>query len=195
MPTHPLCRYLLERRPVAQPSATDDDAAEAGRPLDSRDNPDGNRKRARGQNKARKFHWANDEVKLCQSLSHVPRESLFATTPCDYAERAGGDARGGNARGGRGGRRGGRNRNQEREEAAKADAPVEGEAKPEGEAKAEDGPPAAKELPRCAFAHDLREYLQHKAADIEGVCPSFAVRGYCARFVVPRERVGGADGV
>jgi tRNA-dihydrouridine synthase 3 len=35
-------------------------------------------------------------------------------------------------------------------------------------------------IPRCAFVHNLREYLKHKAADIEGVCPAWQARGVCA---------------
>jgi len=172
-------RYILERKPVAV--AVDDDAAEASHRNESEStgNVEGGKKR-RGQNKARKFHWANDEFKLCQSLCHVPREGLFDTTVCEYAANAMQDGRGARNKG-RSGKKGGRNNRNIEREAAHQDATQSTEALPtqkkEKEALGEGDPNA---IPRCAFVHNLREYLKHKAADIEGVCPAWQARGVCA---------------
>jgi tRNA-dihydrouridine synthase 3 len=69
------------------PTATviDDDAAEGDTGTSSTKTARTAKHQNRGQNKARKFHFAQDEVKLCQSLSHVLREGLFESTPCSYA--------------------------------------------------------------------------------------------------------------
>jgi len=168
------CRFIVQHKPLSAPApAATDDAAEISHRADTEVGGD-RRNRKRGQNKARQFHFANDDVKLCQSLTHIPRESLFDAAPCEYAVNA---AREGKSishkwqRGGRGGRRGGR-----------GGRPVIVESEPaEPGAAAEPEPETASAgNPKCAFAHNLREYLHHKAKDIDGVCPLFEERGYCA---------------
>ncbi|CCX11323.1 hypothetical protein FPQ18DRAFT_292412 [Pyronema domesticum] len=168
--------FLIVRKPVAP--VVDDDAAEASHHAEG-DNADSRGKKNRGQNKARKFHFSNEEHKLCQSYTHIPRESLFATAICDYAVNAaekGPSNRGANGRHKKGGRR---DRNAEATdfEAEQTEAKVE---EPEVKAEQTEAAPEEKARPLCAFEHNLREYLARKPADIEGVCPAFQERGMCA---------------
>lgn len=163
-------------------AVADDDEAEAARHTEGGDNRGDRRgKRERGQNKARKFHFAKDELKLCNSLILIPRESLFVETVCEFAANAGARRSDNPARGGRGGRGRGRgrggwkgDRNAERENEVKEEVKeVVKEESAEVEVKQE-GPKL------CAFSHTLRDYLAEKREDIDSVCPVWEARGWCA---------------
>ena len=170
-------RFLVKRESVGPETTIDDDAAEASHhrrdgAAGSGTGGGGGAKKRRGQNKARKFHWATDEVKLCQSLGRVPRESLFASTVCEYAAVAAArtaQSRGGNKKGQEDGGGEGGHKAEEGSGGGGGDTIAA-----KGETEKEEPPP------RCAFVHDLREYLKHKAADIGGVCPAWQARGECA---------------
>ncbi|KAL7274565.1 tRNA-dihydrouridine synthase 3 [Rhizina undulata] len=157
--------FLLHRRPSAVPARVpDDDAAEAG-DAEGKDAGESKGKRKRGQNKGRKFQFDNDELRLCHSLVTVVRESDFENTVCEYAANAPeGGPRTKNPRGR--GNKNRRGRDEEEEEKAEEAGKAEGEPESEGKKK-------------CAFSHDLREYLAAKRGDLEGPCPVYAVRGTC----------------
>lgn len=113
-------------------------------------------------------------MKLCQSLVTVPREGLFKDTICEYAVKGAEREANGGGRGGRGGKRGGRGgRGKGRQEEEKVEA--EGEVKEEGEKV-----PVDPKTLKCKSEHDLRTYLAAKSEDVEGVCPVFEQRGWCA---------------
>lgn len=164
-----LSRFLVPReKKVVVVPAVDDDAAEAS-PRDARDSRDGGRKKKdRGQNKARRFHFANDEVKLCQSLVLVQREGQFETSVCQFAANAPKDEFG-NKKPKKGGR--GHSKKQQDSEVVEPTRDATGEG-------VEAAP--AKGTERCHFEHNLREYLKHKKPDVEGVCSIWEKRGTCA---------------
>ena len=171
LPAH---RYLLPKARKA--ISADDDAAEAAHHYQEAENSGGGKKRKheRGQNHARKFHFANDAVKLCNSLVMVPRESLFEGTVCEFALNARPKGQKTKQRGKNGGS--GKKRKGEEAEAGEG----------AGEAKAMEGKEEEKWVQpdglskKCGFSHNLREYLKSKRDDSEGVCPVWEVRGYCA---------------
>ncbi|KAH8152479.1 uncharacterized protein LAJ45_03319 [Morchella importuna] len=168
--------FLVLSTPRIDPSTVaNDDNAEAAR--HEGDDRDRGKKRDRGQNKARKFHFAKESVKLCNSFVLLPRESLFASAACEFA--GGTSARWNNAADKRGKGRGkgkGGNRGQEQEAPEKVEEQKEeaGGEKKEGETEA----PPARQL--CAYTHVLRDYLKSKKEDIDGVCPVWEKRGWCA---------------
>ncbi|TGZ85170.1 FMN-linked oxidoreductase [Ascodesmis nigricans] len=186
--------FLVQRSATTgNPTATtSDDAAEASGTVsrvdarDSRDNNKPNKKKQKGgQNKARKFHFSQDEVKLCQSLVTVERESEFEGTVCEFAVMG---AERDKEKGGRGRNEGKRGRNR-RGRRGEREKEVEEESKQEDGVKQEEadvvmedaGEGEKKAAPlRCKFEHGLRKYLEHKKEDILGVCPIWAERGVCA---------------
>ncbi|CAZ84619.1 unnamed protein product [Tuber melanosporum] len=161
--------YLLPKARKAISASADDDAVGAAHHHHYQEAENGGggkkRKHERGQNKARKFHFANDEVKLCNSLVMVPREGLFEGTVCEFALNA--RPKGQKARQ--------RRKKKEEVEVGKAtgeDKIMEGReeeewVQPDGLSK------------KCGFSHNLREYLKSKRDDSEGVCPVWELRGYC----------------
>lgn len=149
-------RFLLHGPNSPRPALRSDDAAEAA---GARQDTDGRkRKFERGQNKGRKFHFANDEVKLCNSLVLIPREGQFEGTVCEFVlnERPKPKS-------------GGKGKRNPREVEAEVEAEAEdvGRAKPDGLTE------------KCAFSHNLREYLQTKRDDVGSVCPVWEERGWC----------------
>ena len=76
-------RFLLKSSgPKLQSSALDDDAAEASRKIDARDQP--RREKQRGQNKARDFGFSRDEKGLCASRQTAPE---FSPRECQYGQK------------------------------------------------------------------------------------------------------------
>lgn len=153
----------------------DDDAAEASphNAQDSRDGGRGKKKKDRGQNKARRFHFSNDQVKLCQSLVLVDREGQFDSTVCQFAANAPKDGNGI-----RKPKKGGR-RDSKKEQEEEAPQPAE-ETKDMNMDGAEPVVAVLEAPARCHFEHNLREYLKHKQLDVEGVCSVWEKRGTCA---------------
>lgn len=163
--------FLVLSAPRVDPSAVaNDDAAEQAH-REGGDDRDRGKRRERGQNKARKFHFAKDGVKLCNSMVLIPREGLFASAVCEFAV---GSNRRWNGRGAKG--KGAKGKNGNGKGAEPEPEPEEDGVKKEGDGEGGEGG----ERQLCGFTHVLRDYLKSKKEDIDGVCPVWEQRGWCA---------------
>ncbi|KAI5779216.1 hypothetical protein EDC01DRAFT_621740 [Geopyxis carbonaria] len=155
--------YVLERRTTEKLPSTDEYIEPS--PADA-----GTKKRQRGQNKSRKFHFAGDEVKLCQSLVLVRREGLFKDTKCQYAENAPKNAECNNKLHNK---KNGRNNGYSKT----GDVPTDN-------MRTEESPSQPSTSPtqplKCQFEHNLREYLKNKKGEIPGICMIWQQHGTCA---------------